>query len=92
MKDRYIVLEDDKGQLPLEKVFENLSTMEEEGTYIPPTARELSQPEEIEDFMEEMAPYYDRTRFKHHHVDKILGLYKEINTALDMVDEETESQ
>lgn len=87
----YIVDQDDP--LTLESVIETIYSMYDQEIEIPTNLAVLGDRwSSIDEFMEEVVPNHDRTKFKPYHMDKILKWFHEIVLALDMLNEALDAE
>ena len=81
----YVTDQDDP--VTLESVIETIYAMGDKGIEVPANLVVLGDRwATVEDFMEEVVPNHDRTKFKPYHMEKILKWYHEFVIALDMLD------
>lgn len=82
-----VYITDQEDPITLESVLETLYAMADDGTEIPANLALVGDRwDTIEDFMSEVIPNYDATKFKPHHMDKILKWYHEFVKGLDLMD------
>ena len=77
------------GEMSLENVFSFIMSMVEKGDV---TNEELSKYDDLTEdektkMMNRLVPDYDGDQFKHYHLSKIIKWYKEIDKALDILNE-----
>jgi len=84
-----VYVKDQEEPNTLESVIETLYAMEDGGKSIPQHLGLIGAGwDTITDFMNEVVPNHDDTRFKQYHMDKILKWYHEIVVALKLIDVE----
>lgn len=88
-----VYIKDQEDPIKLESVLETLYEMSDKDIEIPSNLVTLGDRwETVETFMSEVIPNYDDTKFKPHHMDKILKWYHEFVTGLDMLDADLDAE
>lgn len=82
-----VYVTDKDEPVKLETVLENIYSMRDQGIDIPVNMTVIGDRwPTVADFMEEVIPNHDSTKFKPYHMEKILKWYHEFVIALDMLD------
>lgn len=74
-----VYIETNDGNIGLEQVIEKLYETENIPDFV------VITPDEQRDFMQRVVPGYDKQKFKPYHMTKILGWFKDINIAVEIL-------